>query len=393
MESKVKNQDPSMRLGRRKLARKQFSNIVSRGLNLGLLICAFGAVAISNHAVASVLGDEIKAKVTTIVVNQTKPIKDTIAVLPSAQDVQLPQGFADNVLGVIDEIQSVVGKQALAVANFENGSCEAFRGDLRSLMSNLLLTKDSLNGLGQDRIDITLPDFSRLDDFPCKVLYVAYVAFEETPLSEIADRLSRAALSMQVVQPLFIDPNRDLQTDLDQLDVPAFSDELRLAGIADRTDNGVAQLASSELIHTRSCEVIVGTKGRRLAFSSAASAAKAVSIRLQIAAAVLDSEKVSGPKDIFKLLPKVKEVDGGVWGFAHVTLSREPGGHKIAQGLNTVAKIIDGIVDATNSKIDQCITTHNDRILWDKLQNVQADMDTIKAQVCALSRRPVPGCS
>ncbi len=317
---------------------------------------------------------QIQADLETLALSSPEGLADRMAVietklsnLPATVQEQLGidlgPDVTDEVLDGLSEIKKVVADQKNQLSLFGDGSpgdgCYNTRFEMKSFVTNLALISSMLQSVGESSIDFDVGDSSVIDNVPCKILYGVSIAFQQTRMSDLVLKLEEAAAALETLIPLFV-----------------------------QTIEGESL---SPILHSDSCETIV-TPPYRGVITGAAGALNAVSIPLQIWAAKVDTETFTGFSDIRKLAPITKEVSGGVWGFANITLSREKSGHKLANGLNAVAKGLDALASSATNKIFKCSVTHNQSEIWAKLEMLEAESRIVKSQVCSMSRSRVEGC-
>lgn len=359
-------------------------------LIFSLLIMSFSA---SGAEVVDDILDKVKDinKTVNRVENRTTSLQDKLDHLPTtvqgALDINIDPETMDKLKNVVIVAGKAIKDQNEKLAAFGDGSpgdgCAEFRGSLNGLLSNLLVLSDQLASVGDQSLDLTPGDLALIDKIPCEVLFAMSLAFEQTPLEQLVENLSGIATSLSVMMPLMtLSP-----TALGELEgAPDMATRMNESRDRDSRNERVhIEFIDHDVIHTSVCEAVT-TFPTRHTLSTAASLLKALSIRLQYKAAKIDTDKISGMFDLAtKTVPKFAEADVGAWGFAHVTLQNQDPAHKLAQGMETKAKIFDGITAFINNKLDTCISSHNQRVIMDQIE-------IIKAQVCSMSRTKVEGC-
>lgn len=324
--------------------------------------------------------DRIENKVNNInnrTSNMQGKLNDLFGTAVDSAGIDIDEGTKQQILDGLSELKVVLAKAKAETDDFGDGSfgdgCYDFRESMKGLITNMTSIVLQLQSVGSlDAVDLSdLGDLSVIDQIPCAALIGISFAFENTPLEELSVRLTNIAESLEVVTMLLVEPEFQ----------PSSSDAetrstLRVE-LAQPEAFGRLLPLNENLYHTRTCEHISTPKARRL-IGAASAKLKIDSIILQITAAKVDTEVFAGISQVRKLAPVSREASGGAWGFAEVTIERQDGGHKFAQGLLVVAKILDAVTEAASTKVFRCTVTHNHQVLLNEM--------------CAISRYRSPAC-
>ena len=284
--------------------------------------------------------DNVQTKVNNIQTN----VNDLPGTVQGKLGIALDADLVTNVKESILEVTDVVKELKANIDAFGDGSsgtgCYQFRGSLKSMFMNFGALSEALASIGiPNPPPVDLSANNLIDTIPCKALLSAAFAFENTPLSEVSDRLTEMNEALQVLLPLFI---------MESQNTILYS----------RNFNSQP---TTELIHTDFCSSVVD---ERVRIRRAGLGLTGLSVALQIVAAKVDTETFTGGGDINKLRPKAEEVDAGIHGYAHVTIKRADSRHKIAKGIQTLAKILDAVTSAASKIRNNCINTHNQFLLF-----------------------------
>ena len=148
--------------------------------------------------------------------NQTNAIEDNLLNLPgtvqNSLGINLDPETTDRLYRAIDDVKLFVQEQNIKLNEFGDGlpgdGCYTFRESMKTLFSNLVVVTTSLQSIGQPVADAQeLADLSLLETVPCEIWFGASVAFEQTPLSDLADRLNEMSESLQDISVLFEVPS------------------------------------------------------------------------------------------------------------------------------------------------------------------------------------------
>ena len=283
--------------------------------------------------------DGLETRITNI---QTK-LNDLPGTVQGTLGIALDTDLVTNVKESISEITDVVKELKANRAAFGDGSpgtgCYYFKESLKSMFMNFGELSGALATIGNPNPPaVDLGDNNLIDNIPCKALLSASFAFEKTPLLEISDKLIGMNAALQELLPLFIVAPQNANFNSLSIDSPT----------------------TTELIHTDFCRSVVDRRDR---ITKAGIVLATLSVSLQVIAASIDTEVFTGGGDINKLRPKAEEVDAGIHGYAHVTLKRQKGRHKIAKGIEVFAKILDG-VRSTATSIKNRISTLTISLLY-----------------------------
>lgn len=330
-------------------AKKHDTNLTKKS---PVFITSFIIAILSTMPASALAGraDDLIDGLETRITNIQNKINDLPGTVQGKLGIALDTDLVTNVKESILEITVVVKELKANRAAFGDGSpgtgCYFFKESLKSMFMNFGELSGALSTIGNlNPPPVDLGDNNLIDNIPCKALLSASFAFENTPLLEISEKLIDMNAALQELLPLFILAPQNA----------IFSSQSFVSS------------TTTELIHTDFCSSVVD---RRDNITRAGILLTTLSISLQVVAAKIDTEIFTGGGDINKLRPKAEEVDAGIHGYAHVTLKRQKGRHKIAKGLEVFAKILDAVRSSATAIKNRCINTHNQLVIYTQQERI-----------------------
>jgi hypothetical protein len=335
--------------------------------------------------------DQIKTKVNSIK-KDTGGIQYKLNTLPERVQARMKidlGGIKQSAMDAIGEIKGVITEQKDRLDAFGDGSpgdgCYNFRESMKNLMDDLKSITTQLKSIGRaDFNDAELEELALWDSVPCKLLLGPNIAFEQTPIEELTEKLGQAADALDILIPMFI--SGESQGLFNQKNAAQFQIDLQ-----NSSKYELATMEDTELIHTEYCKVISRPASRAL-ITGAASTLTSIAVLLEIVAAKIDTETFNGISELRKLTPIISEAEGGVWGFASVSIKREKGAHKIANGLKFVSKVFFAVSDSAASSKRHCINTHNAQVVFDSNQAIMKSNQDLMKEVCTMTRFRSQAC-
>jgi hypothetical protein len=309
---------------------------------------------------------------------RAKEAKEKIIALPTtvqtALNINLEQDLISDVKQALLDLTDTLSVRRDSIGSFEGDQCEDFKGQLVSLFTGLITIKTNMSHLGNPYIPDLADELGIITEFlgqdgtmGCSALYPIYYVFEELDADGLIEELGETLDALKLLAGIFL-PDDTSGT------ACGVSNDDTIPDVWWQPGDAVNYCG--EFLHSDRCEFMVNNDKALGQFSKLL---KTISIKLSAKAKALDPDTITGTDLLRKLIPTPDSIDGGIHGYAHITLELPDGGKGFSNGLGFIAKKMGEIADWTKGEISSCQVSHNQFLVYEQQLTITEQANEIEA--------------